>query len=90
MLYALSVGCTRRETKYVYENDEEFAALPTFGVLALHAGHVLTATDFGKLVPNYNPVSFHTLFEKLDNGLFVRLKKDGLQVSTACAQWNTS
>lgn len=55
--YALSVGCTREETKYLYENDEHFAVLPTFGVLALHNGDALNSVDFGEHVPDFNPVS---------------------------------
>ena len=56
ILYALSVGCTWDEAKFVYENNEDFAPLPTFGVLALHKEGALDALDLGKLVPNYNPV----------------------------------
>lgn len=57
ILYALSIGCTWDEARFVYENDEDFAPLPTFGVLALHKEGALDSIDFAKLVPNYNPVS---------------------------------
>ena len=61
ILYALSVGCNCIEANNVYENDENFAPLPTFGVLALHKEGALDSIDFSKLVPNYNPVSYQYL-----------------------------
>ena len=55
ILYALSVGCSWEESRFVYENDEHFAPLPTFGVLPLHNG-ALSSVEFQDLVPNFNPV----------------------------------
>jgi len=55
ILYALSVGCSWEESRYVYENSGGFLALPTFGVLPLHNG-ALNALDFTDLVPNFNPM----------------------------------
>lgn len=56
ILYALSVGCAASESRYVYENDNSFSALPTFGVLTLFNG-AMELIDMSKLVPNFNPVS---------------------------------
>ena len=56
MLYALGLGCSRQETQYVYENDDAFAPLPTFAVLALHHGG-LSNTDITQYVENFDPVS---------------------------------
>lgn len=55
ILYALGVGCSWKEGRYVYENHEDFAALPTFGVLALHNG-ALEGVDLTGVLPNFNPV----------------------------------
>ena len=55
ILYALSVGASWEEGRYVYENHEDFAALPTFAVLPLHSG-ALAALDLSAVLPNFNPV----------------------------------
>ena len=53
ILYALSVGCQRTERKFVYENDTDFATLPTFAVVAVHKAKL----DYQHLLPNFDPVS---------------------------------
>lgn len=53
ILYALSVGCQRTERKFVYENDADFATLPTFAVVAVHKAKL----DYQHLLPNFDPVS---------------------------------
>lgn len=55
-MYALSLGCDWAESRYVYENDNDFGVLPTFGVLPLHNG-ALESLDVSGLVPNYNPMN---------------------------------
>ena len=55
MLYALGVGCTWDEPRYVYENSAAFCALPTFGVLTPYHG-VLAALPLHRLLPNFDPV----------------------------------
>ena len=59
ILYALSLGCKRKEARYVYENHEDFAALPTFTVLSLYQG-ALGGVNLSGILPNYNPVSGFT------------------------------
>ena len=53
ILYALSIGCQRTERKFVYENDTDFATLPTFAVVAVHKAKL----DYQHLLPNFDPVS---------------------------------
>jgi multifunctional beta-oxidation protein len=55
ILYALGVGATRKDLQWVYENDEKFAVLPTFGVIPGSA--FLTAIDLSSIVGDFNPVS---------------------------------
>lgn len=57
ILYALGVGCTRHDLKYVYENHEEFSMLPTFGVIpcfpamaTVPLGDFMPRFDFSKLL----------------------------------------
>ncbi|TPX42713.1 hypothetical protein SeLEV6574_g05450 [Synchytrium endobioticum] len=55
ILYALGSGAKRFDLNFVYENAEEFVALPTYGVIpAFHA--VMSSIDFGDFLPNYNPM----------------------------------
>ena len=53
ILYALSVGCQRTDRKFVYENDTDFATLPTFAVVSVHKAKL----DYQQLLPNFDPVS---------------------------------
>ena len=53
ILYALSIGCPRTERKFVYENDKDFQALPSYAVLALHKAELRCH----HLLPNFDPVS---------------------------------
>ena len=55
ILYALSLGCRWDEKRYVYENAEDFGALPTFGVLPPYHD-VLPSLPLHSIVPNFNPV----------------------------------
>ncbi|KAG7896227.1 hypothetical protein KL935_000166 [Ogataea polymorpha] len=53
ILYNLSVGCHAEELKYVYENDDDFQAVPTFGVIPfLNEGS--ESFDFSDLVKNFD------------------------------------
>lgn len=59
ILYALGVGCKRNDLSFVYENDENFSVLPTFGVIPSFAA--MNAVPFGEFLPDFNPVSCTTI-----------------------------
>ncbi|KAI0768061.1 multifunctional beta-oxidation protein [Trametes elegans] len=52
ILYNLGVGATEQELQWTYENHEDFAALPTFGVIPQF--HASAGLSFDWL-PNFNP-----------------------------------
>lgn len=52
ILYNLGVGAKATDLKYVYENNENFGPVPTFGVLPFFSCPV----DYGKYVNNFNPM----------------------------------
>ena len=54
ILYNLGVGATEQELQWTYENHEDFAALPTFGVIPQFLASAGLSFDF---LPNFNPVS---------------------------------
>ncbi|KAI9495200.1 hypothetical protein BDB00DRAFT_760444 [Zychaea mexicana] len=54
ILYALGVGCKRTDLQFVYENDENFATLPTFGVIPSFS--IMSSLPFGDILPNFNPM----------------------------------
>ncbi|DBA67297.1 TPA: hypothetical protein ACH3X2_001601 [Trebouxia sp. C0005] len=51
ILYALSIGCRRTEREFVYENDGDFATLPSFAVVAVHKAKL----QYQDLLPNFDP-----------------------------------
>lgn len=51
ILYALSIGCQRTERQFVYENDTNFATLPSFAVVAVHKAGL----QYQDLLPNFDP-----------------------------------
>jgi len=51
ILYNLGIGATEKELKWTYESDDEFQALPTFGVVPGLAATTATPLDF---LPNFN------------------------------------
>jgi multifunctional beta-oxidation protein len=53
ILYNLSIGATEQELCWTFENHEEFAALPTFGVIPQFMTSAGISLDF---LPNFNPV----------------------------------
>lgn len=55
ILYNIALGATRRELKYVYENDNDFQVVPTFGHLATF-NSVKSQLSFAKLLKNFNPM----------------------------------
>lgn len=55
ILYALGVGAKREDLGFVYENAEDFATLPTFGVVPSFS--TMMGTPFSDIIPNFNPVS---------------------------------
>jgi len=57
ILYNLGLGATEKELKWTYEGDEDFQALPTFGVIP-GLNTTMGSLPFDWL-PNYNPVCNH-------------------------------
>ena len=53
ILYNLGIGATEKELRWTFEGDDEFSALPTFGVIP----QLSTGVDLDWL-PNYNPVCY--------------------------------
>lgn len=54
VLYNLGVGATEKELQWTWEGDDNFAALPTFGVIPQFTAGFTLPLDW---LPNYNPVS---------------------------------
>jgi multifunctional beta-oxidation protein len=54
ILYNLGIGATEKELHWVFESDDRFHAIPTFGVVPQFAASGALAFDW---VPNFNPVS---------------------------------
>jgi len=54
ILYALGVGAKRTELQWVYENNENFSVLPTFGVIPSFAN--MNAVPFSDFFPKFNPM----------------------------------
>lgn len=52
ILYNLGVGATEKELQWTFEGDQDFQALPTFGVLPGLAAVQHLSLDF---LPNFNP-----------------------------------
>ncbi|KAL0954850.1 hypothetical protein HGRIS_003789 [Hohenbuehelia grisea] len=52
ILYNLGVGATEKELQWTYEGDDEFGALPTFGVVPQFHASGGMPLDW---LPNYNP-----------------------------------
>lgn len=54
ILYNLGIGATEQELHWVFENDDHFSALPSFGVIPQFSTSSSLPMDF---LPNFNPVS---------------------------------
>lgn len=67
ILYALGLGCKRTDLSFVYENNQDFAVLPTFGVVPSFA--VMNSVPFGDFLANFNPMML------LHGEQFLSLKK---------------
>ncbi|KAK2460883.1 hypothetical protein APHAL10511_007353 [Amanita phalloides] len=52
ILYNLGIGATEKELPWTYEGSDDFAALPTFGVIPQFAASAGLPLDW---LPNYNP-----------------------------------
>ncbi|KAJ7227126.1 hydroxysteroid dehydrogenase [Mycena pura] len=52
ILYNLGVGATEKDLQWTYEGDDEFAALPTFGVVPQFEASSSVPMDW---LPNFNP-----------------------------------
>jgi hypothetical protein len=55
ILYNLGVGATEKELHWVFESDDHFQAIPTFGVIPQFAASSILPFDW---VPNFNPVCY--------------------------------
>jgi hypothetical protein len=53
ILYNLSVGATEKELQWTFEGDDQFAVIPTFGVIPQFPASGSVSFDF---LPNFNPV----------------------------------
>ncbi|KAM0708568.1 hypothetical protein Q7P35_005220 [Cladosporium inversicolor] len=54
ILYNLGVGAKRTDLPLVFENDDNFQVLPTFGVIPTF--NAVAPFSFGDLVPNFSPM----------------------------------
>lgn len=54
IVYNLSVGATEEELHWVWENDEDFAPLPVFGIIPQFQASSGIPLDW---LPDYDPVS---------------------------------
>ncbi|KAF2864438.1 multifunctional beta-oxidation protein-like protein [Piedraia hortae CBS 480.64] len=54
ILYNLGVGAKRTDLPLVFENDQDFQVLPTFGVIPTF--NAVAPFNLGDLVPNFNPM----------------------------------
>ena len=59
ILYNLGIGATEKELQWTFENDDEFSALPTFGVIPQFPA---SSTFPMGWLPDYNPVSLSVVF----------------------------
>lgn len=55
ILYNIGIGAKADELKYVYENDQDFQVIPTFGHLATFLSGKASFC-FAKLLKNFNPM----------------------------------
>ncbi|KAG0078731.1 hypothetical protein BGZ92_001344 [Podila epicladia] len=54
ILYNLGIGAKRTDLHLVYENNDRFTAVPTFGVIPSFAA--MNAVPFGEILPSFNPM----------------------------------
>ncbi|KAK3810415.1 MAG: MaoC like domain protein [Linnemannia elongata] len=54
ILYNLGIGAKRTDLHLVYENNEAFGAVPTFGVIPSFTA--MNAVPFGDILPSFNPM----------------------------------
>ncbi|KAH7058376.1 MaoC like domain protein [Linnemannia elongata] len=54
ILYNLGIGAKRTDLHLVYENNENFGAVPTFGVVPSFTA--MNAVPFGDILPSFNPM----------------------------------
>lgn len=64
ILYNLGVGANEQELQWTFESDDEFAAIPTFGVIPQFAASGGISLDW---LPNYNPVRVMPAYRLCDS-----------------------
>jgi multifunctional beta-oxidation protein len=73
ILYNLSLGATEKELQWTFESDDQFAVIPTFGVIPQFPASSTISFDF---LPDFNPVRLalsFTFFEETTD-LFYQAK----------------
>src|SRR5581483_2542933 len=55
ILYALGVGATRNDLQWVYENNENFSVIPTFGVIP-SVNVLMNSFPLNEVLGDFNPV----------------------------------
>jgi hypothetical protein len=56
ILYNLSLGATEKELQWTFESDDQFAVIPTFGVIPQFPASSTISFDF---LPDFNPVRLY-------------------------------
>ena len=80
ILYNLGVGATAKDLQWTYEGHDEFAALPTFGVIPQF---VASSISLGWL-PNFNPVRHHDRIQCTPRNLITRFRLSFFMASSTC------
>lgn len=62
ILYNLGIGASEKELQWTFENDDEFSALPTFGVIPQFEAQYSFPVDW---LPDYNPVRRRKIFPRV-------------------------
>lgn len=81
ILYNLGVGATEKELQWTFEGDDEFQALPTFGVIPQFRCMFTLPLDW---LPDFNPVSVPKSCTRCDCGSFTTFRLSCCTESNTC------